>query len=203
MKQKKQRKEVNAESFYRMAVVLVVLAALLLVATLPIALTKKSDQSTIRSSGITSEQFYFTIDMLEDNDDETTRTDVYQLYASDSVIGHSVVFHVQNYFDSTRITQSEITYHVMYSSTDSDYAFSLTTDQSGVNKAVKNGDEFTMTNRNENGEIVEESQAFTLLMGKDYVDGTEVTVQIHATSPYRKILNLKFVLHTFVETVTE
>ena len=58
---------------------------------------------------ISSDEFYFTVDLLGDTNSEDSLEKTFQFYGGDK---KEVTFSVQNYFDEFRITESDIKYTI-------------------------------------------------------------------------------------------
>ncbi|MCD8373065.1 MAG: hypothetical protein LUD27_07190 [Clostridia bacterium] len=170
------------------ACVAVLLAfALLAAAVCGYVYARYASRDSYSDNQISLDDFYFTVDILGDSVDETSSTKDINVFGGTET--QDITFYVCNYFDSLRITNSDITYTVSYAS-------SLTsggakdvgiTDSNG---AITSGDSFTLV---KNG--TQSSAAYTLSIGT-YSNAETITVTIKSTSPYTKTLTLNFNLVT-------
>ena len=145
---------------------------------------------------ITSKNFYFTVDLLGDTEmipvaenqsehysfgSDTEGT--WQLYGGAE---HNITIHVQNYYDSLRINEKDITYTVSSSvNPPSGSSYNGSIILSSTNGTLEHDkastDAITMT-----------IPAYTT---SPYEDKTNVQVEIKSTKPYTKIIKLNFELY--------
>lgn len=131
-------------------------------------------------STATAQEFYFTLDLLGDTllDEDCTRE--IHLYGGNA---KTLKFSAQNYFDSKRITQTDVTYTTALSGSyaSSSYASSVTLNPDDNAGTTLSGGSKT---------------DYTLDIPVGYAEGDRVEVSFTSSAPYAKILKLIFVLHT-------
>ena len=163
-------------------------------------------QSQTGNSQITSENFYFTTNLLGDTKmvSEDGQTKDQYAFGAKSTEGtwylygaseHNVTVNVQNYFDKLRVTPKDIQYTGTISVKNKN---GETISASGTFPKLKKGnDAFTSGTLKTGTEGT--SDELTLAIPKnsewDYEDGTVVTLTLKSTSPYKKTLTMKFVLY--------
>lgn len=163
-------------------------------------------QSETGNSQITSENFYFTSNLLGDTkmvSEDGQSKDQYAFGAKSTegtwyLYGageHDVTVQVQNYFDKLRVTQKDIAYTGTISVKDKN---GKTISTSGTSPELKKGsDAFTGGTLKTGSEGT--ADELTLAIPKhsewDYADGTTVTLTLKSTVPYKKTLTMKFVLY--------
>ena len=168
---------------------IVALAAALIAAAIPIGVTvaRYADEKSNREGYISSDPFYFTVDLLRDD----TATDAsWELYGGDT---KEIPFTVQNYMDALRVNSTET-------------AFTVTMSYTGFSESAKPtltyGDGSALA---ENG-VKEldggEKQEYLLTMPHGYTNNAELTVTVTSSAPYEKEMTLRFFLHTFEAPVT-
>ncbi len=125
-----------------------------------------------------AKDFYFTVDILGDTTTVESLTRDIHIYGGEEA---TVTFTVQNFFDSLRITEYNLTYDVSVECDNDEYSsFSLTPT--------------TPTSNSMTGGTAA-SQDYTLTLPGGYTEETIVTVTVESTKPYRKKMNIRFVLH--------
>lgn len=130
---------------------------------------------------VTTEDFYFTVDLLGETVEPETLTREINLYGGNSKV---LTFSVRNYFDSLRYSSfSNLKYNEPIIDSTSTYGAG---DTSKAN--VVKGEKVT------NGNLVD--VPYTLNISSGYVEGDVINVVVKSTEPYKKTLTLKFVLHT-------
>ena len=130
---------------------------------------------------VTTEDFYFTVDLLGETVEPETLTREINLYGGNSKV---LTFSVRNYFDSLRYSSfSNLKYNEPIVDSTSTYGAG---DTSKAN--VVKGEKVT------NGNLVD--VPYTLNISSGYVEGDVINVVVKSTEPYKKTLTLKFVLHT-------
>ena len=130
---------------------------------------------------VTTEDFYFTVDLLGETVEPETLTREINLYGGNSKV---LTFSVRNYFDSLRYSSfSNLKYNEPIVDSTSTYGAG---DTSKAN--IVKGEKIT------NGNLVD--VPYTLNISSGYVEGDVINVVVKSTEPYKKTLALKFVLHT-------
>jgi len=130
-----------------------------------------------RGNQVGAKDFYFGIDVLTTGDSDENRVleREFGLYGSDQTQFH---FSVQNFFDSLRVNQEDISYTISC-------AGAVLKHDSGT---VSSGSEFTLTAGSQ------QSHAFWIEM-TDPNDGDTATVTVSSSSPYRKEMTLRVIAH--------
>jgi hypothetical protein len=189
--------------------IVVVILALMVIAAAGVAArylrSYKSD-----SGQATAREFYFTTDLLGDSSmvDESgsagegntysfpaEQSGTYYLYGGSA---HAITIQVQNFSDTERITQENITYTA---------SVTVETPQNSGNAyersyvSLKNGD--TTWNTGKNHTLSgKQQESDTLILDipsyqeRSYADGTMVTVLLASTAPYEKTIKLNFCLYS-------
>lgn len=127
------------------------------------------------SIGVSTDNFYFTVNLLGDTNEEEDLSKEYNLYGGDS---KEIPFIIQNYFDELRITKSKTVFNV----------------------EVVEGNEYASINLVGDQELngnVSDSKTCMLSIVEGYSDETVVKVKISSKSPFIKTMYLSFKLHTF------
>lgn len=126
--------------------------------------------------GITSDKFYFTVNILGDTNTDESLSKEYHLYGGDS---KEIGFTIQNYYDELRYTKTDITF---------------------TTEIIKGNDIATININKENKLIGGNcnSLSSSLLISEGYDDGKIVKVKIESTKPYIKTMYLSFILHNYV-----
>lgn len=137
-----------------------------------------------------ADKFYFTVDLLGDTNAENELEGTYDICGGGQ---KEVTFSVKNYFDSLRITETDVKYKVSVESSNTYNSFSLTCAEASVDV----NEEITMSKS-----VGAKSHAYTLTMNEGYADGTVITVTIASSAPYQKTMKLHFVLNTVGAAVT-
>lgn len=167
---------------------------------------------TSPSGQVTSSDFYFTADLLGDTKMVPTEGEASDYYAfgTESTEGtwqlyggsqHIIEIYVQNYYDSSRIQQTDITYSTDISVVDKNGNSISFTDNSKkpiLNNSSTNQNEYVM----KGGQQETNKLILTIPPVTDwnYEEGTVVTVEIKSTKPYEKTLKLNF--HMFASDAT-
>lgn len=131
-------------------------------------------------TNVSSDKFYFTIDLMGDTNTLLSLEKIYHLYGGDS---KEISFNIQNFFDELRYTNDDITYNVHLEGSYKD-------------SSVINTTSLTPT-KLEKGKCTLDT--YTLSISEGYNDLDEVIVVATSTKPYAKTLRLKFVLHSYTE----
>jgi len=168
-------------------------------------------QTISRTSQITSEHYYFTVDLLGDTTmvADTGETSDTFAFGEESTEGtwslygageHEIAIQVQNYYDNLRITEKEISYTASVTAKNPDgtevagdkLPTLQTTDRTEFTKGTLEGDQ-------------ESAETITLVVPSytnwSYEDGTIVTVTLHSTAPYTKTLTLHFQIYATDNTL--
>lgn len=125
--------------------------------------------------GVTSDKFYFTLNLLGNTNSDETLEKEFHLYGEDS---KNIVFYVQNYFDELRYTNSNIKYNVEVVDGSSYSTLSI-----GLNNVLNGGSC--------------KSQQCTLNISEEYNDGDVVKVKVSSYEPYVKTMYVSFILHSY------
>ena len=125
------------------------------------------------------DKFYFTVDLLGDTNLDDDLVKSYDLYGGDS---KNITFFVRNYFDSLRVTGSNISYDLSLEGTASSSA-TLNITSSALTGNTLDEDEINLT-------ITEE-----------YSNLDTVEVVVKSTAPYVKTMRIIFVLHKYSEVI--
>lgn len=156
---------------------------------------------------VTSDSFYFSVDLTGDSKMENGRfsekeEETYHLYGG---ARHTIPMRLRNYYDSLRITQTKIQYRVSVEAleglasvkmADQDEIFCMS---QGENERVKSSIQGTLGREDTESACEPEEQELILEIepyaNENYQDGEEVKVVIESTAPYEKTIELHFVLH--------
>ncbi len=128
---------------------------------------------------VSSDKFYFTVDLLGNTNLPSDLNKTYHLYGGDA---KNIKFNVVNYFDDLRITSSDITFDVALSGSAKDLS-SVVVEKTTLSKDNKD----------------ESLVALNILEGYKNLD--EVVVTITSNAPFKKVFNITFVLHSYNEIV--
>ena len=126
--------------------------------------------------GITSDKFYFTVNLLGDTNTDESLFKEYHLYGGDS---KEIGFVIQNYYDELRYTQEDTIFTI----------------------EIIEGNDISIINVNKDNKLIGgncNSISCSLLINEGYNDGKIVKVKIESTKPYIKTMYLSFVLHNYV-----
>lgn len=154
-------------------------------------------QSWSEYATVTSEPFYFTANLLGDTE---MTANVENLYSLNSPSGtwhlygggeHKVDFTIQNYYDDLRITQNVIEYTATVDAKDFN-GVTLTDSTGNLLTGSQNLGEAPVT---EGAKYEQKSQKLILTIPGGYTEEKTVTVEITSTKPYKKTLELNFVVH--------
>lgn len=160
---------------------IVLVICLVMVCILPVIAKYVKEKSS--EVNITSDNFYFTVDLLGDTNTEASLKKTYSFYGGDT---KEVTFNIQNYFDEFRITSSDVKYNVSYEvklPTGSLYDVSnVSVNVNGTGTLSKGGKSF---------------DECTLRALEGYDNGTEIVISISSTAPYKKTMVITFILMTF------
>ena len=176
---------------------------------------------------IIANKFYFTVNLLGDTHmvAQNGSTDTSYAFADESTEGtwylygaskHAVKVDVQNFYDSLRVTDADISYETSVEITDANgNKLSIDADKMPtVAKADNNSDQAENTadstsgkyklTKNENDTEVSDTLTLTIPEHTTwtYADGTIVTLKVKSTSPYEKTLTLHFVLYAVDTTLS-
>ena len=130
--------------------------------------------------GISSDKFYFTINLLGNTNTDDSLEKEYHLYGGDS---KTIGFSVQNYFDELRYTESYIKYTI----------------------EIVEGNTFSNLNVDVNNQFVGgscESKQCLLNISEEYSDGDVVKIKVSSTEPYTKTMYLIFILHSYTTNLS-
>ena len=130
-------------------------------------------------STVGSDKFYFTVDLLGDTNlgDDLSKT--YDLYGGDS---KNISFFVRNYFDSLRITGSNVSYTV------------------SLDGSAKTSASLNISSGSLTGSTLDQDE-IKLSITEEYSNLDTVEVVVTSTSPYVKTMRVIFVLHKYAEVV--
>lgn len=155
--------------------------ALVLVALSPVyAKYIKEQESKIT---VTSDNFYFTVDLLGDTIEPSSLQKTFNLYGGDT---KTINFKIQNYFDDFRITQL-----------DTKYTVSLEVELPGGSSYDENLVELTRTGDDTFTKSVKCVDECTLNIPNGYSNNTKVIVTVSSVAPYSKVMTVIFNLKTF------
>ncbi len=142
---------------------------------------------------VNADSFYFTVDLLGDTNEVGSTSKTLDLYGGGKQV---IKFNVQNYFDSKRITPTDIDYTVSYKFTAKDgsstyNSFSVSDVGAGADALEKTSASLKLTKN------VESKKQFEVVLNKGYNQGDILEITIHSTAPYKKTLTLTLVMHSF------
>lgn len=138
---------------------------------------------------LTDSPMYFTVDLIQNvYGDDDVNTLEHTLYGGDS---RNLSFNVLNYFDEYRITEYDITYSVKVENTSSLESLKAFNDfelvlESGSSKLTKN---------------TQDAHKYQLKVGGSYESGTQLTVTVTASAPFKKEMKMVFNLVNSSNTV--
>ena len=161
----------NKKRIFLLFICIISLATILSVS---VALAKYIKTKTT-NIGVSSDKFYFTLNLLGNTNTDDTLEKEFHLYGGDS---KNIVFYVQNYFDELRYTNSNIKYNVEVVDGSSYSTLSI-----GLNNVLNGGSC--------------KSQQCTLNISEEYNDGDVVKVKVSSYEPYVKTMYVSFVLHSY------
>ena len=176
---------------------------------------------------IIANKFYFTTNLLGDTRmvAQDGSTDTSYAFTDGSTEGtwylygaskHEIKVAVQNYYDSLRVTDADISYETSVEVTDAD-GKKLTVDADNMPTLVKtdgNADQAENTTGSTSGKYTLAkdgngtgiSDPLTLVIPEhtawDYDDGTIVTLKVKSTRPYTKTLTMHFALYAVDTTLS-
>lgn len=156
---------------------------------------------------VTSDSFYFSVDLTGDSKMENGRFSekeekTYHLYGGSR---HTVSMSLRNYYDSLRVTQTKIQYQVNLEAS-AGLASVKMADQDGllhtfqgenaeaeplIQGTLGRDDEGSVCGPEER-ELILELEPYS---NQNYQDGEEVKLVIESTAPYKKTIELHFILH--------
>lgn len=156
-------------------------------------------QSWSEYATVTSEPFYFTADLLGDTEMTANEENLYSLNSSSGtwhLYGggeHKVDFTIQNYYDDLRITQNVIEYTVTVKNDNTGATIKDTTTDTELSSPQTLGTSTT----SDDGKVsyTKAEQKLSLTIPSGYTEEKTVTVEITSTKPYKKTLELNFVVH--------
>lgn len=134
--------------------------------------------------GVTSKNFFFTIDLLGDTIKDEDLSKNYILAGGDS---KEVTFNVQNYFDDYRICDTDVKYTVTMQITSNNSSYDTTNITLSNQVNVEH-----ILNKN-----TKDSDKWILTIPEGYENNTIVNICIKSSSPYVKEMNLKFSCMTY------
>ncbi len=158
--------------------IFLVVIMLCTIATFGITLSKYIKEKN-NKIGLTSDKYYFTIDLLGNTNEINQLEKTYTLYGGDS---KEIDFYIQNYFDELRITKSDITYSATVVE-GSDYA---SINLEGTQTLIGNTKNETKC---------------TLFINEGYPHNTSIKVKVSSSLPYQKDMFLNFVLYTYESNI--
>ncbi len=206
-KHKVNKSKNRIQSFRVLAGNLIVLSVLVAIAV-PIV-GKYINISEPQTAEISAENFYFTTDLTGDSKMvseqeqssnyryENIQSGLWYLYGGGS---HEIVIELRNYYDSMRITKSDIEYTVNVA-VESDKASANLAYLTNENGAPIAGGTLAYDEGTVGGMANQKVVLNIKALGGDisYEDETVVTVTIESTKPYVKTIQLKFKLFTWDE----
>lgn len=158
-------------------------------------------QSWSDYAAVTSKPFYFTVDLLGDSKMESNADGDFSLDNPTKGTWHlygggekKVTFCLQNYYDDLRITKDVIEYGVEVNKGDIDGV--TLTDEAGnmISNPMKLGASSGGTS-SEDDALDKAEQTFCLTIPGSYKETKTVTVTIQSTKPYKKTIELSFVVY--------
>lgn len=165
------------------------------------------------SGVVTSDAFYFAVDLLGDSRMgmvtdggepagagyryQDVQEETWRLYGGGE---HEITFQLRNYYDDLRITQAEIPYTVQIEAKtpegNSVNGLAALLGDGGQKETVQNGTLGTETG----GVYGVDTRDITLTIASsgdvEYKDGTEVIVTAESSAPYEKTIRIRFRLYT-------
>lgn len=184
-------------------------------------------QSVTDPGQITSDNFYFTANLLGDTNMVKTDGTSEETYAftEQSTEGtwylygsgvHAIQINVQNFYDSLRVTDADITYETSVEVTDAagntisvdDALMPTVTKDTDTANDTANTEKATgnsyLLKTNADKSAAKDVQTLTIPEHTkwNYADGTTVTLKITSTSPYKKTLTMHFVLYAVDTTLS-
>lgn len=150
-------------------------------------------------AAVNSEPFYFTADLLGDTEMTadadngsysfvSPESGTWHLYGGEE---HTVEFNILNHYDNLRITQNVIKYTATVDAKDFN-GVTLTDSTGNLLTGSQNLGEAPVT---EGTKYEQKSQKLILTIPGGYTEEKTVTVVITSTKPYKKTLELNFVVH--------
>ena len=154
----------------------IIIGFVLLISTISVA---KYYSEKYYPTTVSSDKFYFTVDLLGNTNLPSDLNKTYHLYGGDA---KNIKFNVVNYFDDLRITSSDITFDVALSGSAKDLS-SVVVEKTTLSKNSK------------------DESLVTLNILEGYKNLDEVVVTITSNAPFKKVFNITFVLHSYNEIV--
>lgn len=160
--------------------ILIFICLISLIATLSVSFVlAKYIRTKTTGIGVSSDKFYFTLNLLGNTNTDDTLEKEFHLYGGDS---KNIVFYVQNYFDELRYTKTNIKYNVELVEGNSYATLDI-----GLNNILNGGSC--------------KSQKCTLNISEEYNDGDIVKVKVSSIEPYVKTMYVSFVLHSYATSM--
>ena len=134
--------------------------------------------------GITSKNFFFTVDLLGDTTNDESLKKSYTLAGGDSKV---ITFNVQNFFDDYKICNTDVKYEVTMEVISTKDSYDIT--QITISNALNT--EYTLNKLNK------DFDKWTLNIPEGYGNDTIIKLTIKSSKPYIKEMNLEFICKTF------
>lgn len=169
----------------KLVIILVIVAFLTIATSLFVPLYAKYIKEKQKNVGITSEEFYFTVDLLGDT---YTEADTYKKFTLAGGDEKNQEILVQNYFDDYRVNAVDTIYRVTMEvtvPTGSSY------DKNSVTLSMDTSIDHTLTGGTKN------YHSWKLTIPTGYDNGTIVKLIISSVSPYSKSLTIEFECLTY------
>ncbi len=166
--------------YISIAVALVVLATIAVAFSTVYAKYVKNER--FRENQIKAENFYFTVDIFENEEEAEKTIHIYGIVSQ-------IPFSVQNYFDSKRVNEEEITYEIKMEGVEV---------TSGISLHEVDNSEISENSYTLNGDAEETHQYYLQMAdGAQYSEGDTAVITIKSTNPssYEKEMKLNFVFH--------
>lgn len=150
-------------------------------------------------AAVNSEPFYFTADLLGDTEMTadadngsysfvSPESGTWHLYCGEE---HTVEFNILNHYDNLRITQNVIKYTATVDAKD----FNGVTLKDSTGNLLTGSQNLGEAPATEGAKYEQKSQKLILTIPGGYTEDKTVTVEITSSEPYKKTLELNFVVH--------
>lgn len=167
----------------KIIITLLIIFAFICVSTTSIVFAKYIKEKQTQT-GISSKNFYFTVDLLGDTVSEDSLSKSYILAGGDS---KEIVFNVQNFFDDYRICDVDVKYKVMMEVISTKDAY----DKTKVTLSNAINTEYVLNKSSK------DMDKWVLNIPEGYGNDTVISLIILSSDPYIKEMKLEFVCKTY------
>lgn len=174
-------KNMKKHILFSLIILIFVVSSLVIGNVIAKYINKKNQEITI-----TTDKFYFTLDLIGDTNDISNLTQTHKLYGGDD---KNIKFHVQNHYDELRYTDCLIKYDISYEIT-------------GSCDTILKRNESTITSLEKDLELEKTASDNTItdnyeISLSNYTNETTITITVSSTYPYTKTMKIILVLYTY------